>query len=149
MSLFRHCFTSEPLLCLTARFPSIHSSQVMAHRHTHTHTHTHTLYLYICISISIYLYICTAFSACKQILYCLIHLVDLPSMQNIWAWSLPWEVHCDGKNPLQYSWLAIPWTDEPGRLQSMGSQRQMWLSIAHTHTHTYITLREFTVHVNI
>ena len=26
-------------------------------------------------------------------------------------------------NPLQYSYLRIPWTVEPGRLQSMGSQR--------------------------
>ena len=26
-------------------------------------------------------------------------------------------------NPLQYSSLEIPWTGEPGRLQSMGSQR--------------------------
>ena len=26
-------------------------------------------------------------------------------------------------NPLQYSCLRIPWTEEPGGLQSMGSQR--------------------------
>ena len=26
-------------------------------------------------------------------------------------------------NPLQYSCLEIPWTEEPGGLQSMGSQR--------------------------
>ena len=26
-------------------------------------------------------------------------------------------------NPLQYSCLGIPWTEEPGRLQSMGSQK--------------------------
>ena len=26
-------------------------------------------------------------------------------------------------NPLQYSYLEIPWTEEPGGLQSMGSQR--------------------------
>ena len=26
-------------------------------------------------------------------------------------------------NPLQYSCLEIPWTEEPGRLQSMGSLR--------------------------
>ena len=25
-------------------------------------------------------------------------------------------------NPLQYSCREIPWTEEPGRLQSMGSQ---------------------------
>ena len=26
-------------------------------------------------------------------------------------------------NPLQYSCLGIPWTEKPGRLQSMGSQK--------------------------
>ena len=26
-------------------------------------------------------------------------------------------------NPLQYSFEIIPWTEEPGRLQSMGLQR--------------------------
>ena len=26
-------------------------------------------------------------------------------------------------NPLQYSCWKIPWTEEPGRLQSIGSQR--------------------------
>ena len=25
-------------------------------------------------------------------------------------------------NPLQYSCLGVPWTEKPGRLQSMGSQ---------------------------
>ena len=49
----------------------------------------------------------------------------LPAMQETWVWSLGWE------NPLQkgtathFSILAwrIPWTEEPGRLQSMGLQR--------------------------
>ena len=31
-------------------------------------------------------------------------------------------------NPLQYSCLRIPWTEEPGGLQSMGSQSQTQLS---------------------
>ena len=26
-------------------------------------------------------------------------------------------------NPLQYACLVIPWAEEPGRLESMGSQR--------------------------
>ena len=30
-------------------------------------------------------------------------------------------------NPLQYSCLENPWTEEPGRLQSMGSQSHTWL----------------------
>ena len=41
-------------------------------------------------------------------------------------------------NPLQYSFRAIPWTEKPGRLESVGSQRvgynlaakqQQWLII--------------------
>ena len=45
-------------------------------------------------------------------------------------------------NPLQYSCLRFPWIEEPGGLQSLGSQSQTqlkWLSI-HTqmHTHTHI-----------
>ena len=41
-------------------------------------------------------------------------------------------------NPLQ--WIRTPWTEEPGRLQSMGLQRvrhQTQLSSSHTHTHTH------------
>ena len=36
----------------------------------------------------------------------------------------------------------IPWTEEPGRLQSMRSQRvgQNWSDLAHTHTYIYIYL---------
>ena len=30
-------------------------------------------------------------------------------------------------NPLQYSAREIPGTEEPGRVQSMGSQSQIWL----------------------
>ena len=49
----------------------------------------------------------------------------LSTMQMTWFQSL------DGEDPLEkemethYSTLAwkIPWTEEPGRLQSMGSQR--------------------------
>ena len=39
-------------------------------------------------------------------------------------------------NPLQYSCLRIPWTEEPGGLQSMGSQtvRHNWVTnTIHTH----------------
>ena len=36
-------------------------------------------------------------------------------------------------NPLQYSWWRIPWMEEPGRLQSTGSQRvrQDWATLVH------------------
>ena len=43
-------------------------------------------------------------------------------------------------NPLQDSYLKkFPWTEEPGMLQSMGSQRVRHnLATEHTHTHTHI-----------
>ena len=37
-------------------------------------------------------------------------------------------------NPLQYSCLEISWTEEPGRLQSMGSQRADMTEVTYTHT---------------
>ena len=40
--------------------------------------------------------------------------------------SIPWSGRSPGGgngNPLHYSGLGIPWTEEPGRLQSMGSLR--------------------------
>ena len=40
-------------------------------------------------------------------------------------------------NPFQYSCLKNPWTEEPGGLQSMGSQRIRYnQACTHTHTHT-------------
>ena len=50
---------------------------------------------------------------------------NLPSVQETWVWSLSWE------DPLQKGMAAhstilawrIPWTEEPGGLQSVGSQR--------------------------
>ena len=62
---------------------------------------------------------------------------------------IPWLGRSPGgghSNPLQYSCLKIPWTEEPGGLQSMGSQRvgHDWSYLAHmhvrmhTHTHTHI-----------
>ena len=35
--------------------------------------------------------------------------------------------------PLQYSFWRIPWTEEPGRLQSMGSQRVGHDCVTFTH----------------
>ena len=45
----------------------------------------------------------------------------------------------DSGNPLQYSAWRVPWTEEPGGLQSTGSQtvRQDWLELEYTHTHTH------------
>ena len=48
----------------------------------------------------------------------------------------------------------IPWTEEPGRLQSMGSQRLGHGSVterthAHTHTHTQNLCEEILISFNL
>ena len=48
-----------------------------------------------------------------------------PAMREIWVQSLGWEDPLEKGMATHSSILAwrIPWTEEPGRLQSMGSQR--------------------------
>ena len=50
---------------------------------------------------------------------------DMPAMQETWVQSLDWEDPLEKGMATHSSILAqvIPWTEEPGRLQSMGSQR--------------------------
>ena len=61
---------------------------------------------------------------------------NLPAMQETWVLSLGWEDDLE-KEMATHSW-EIPWTEEPGGLQSMGSQRvrHSWTT-EHTHTHTH------------
>ena len=49
----------------------------------------------------------------------------LPAVQETWVRSLGWEGPLENEMATYSSTLAwkIPWTEEPGRLQSMGSQR--------------------------
>ena len=49
----------------------------------------------------------------------------LPAMQETWVQLLGWEDALEKEMAAHSSILAwkIPWTEEPGRLQSMGSQR--------------------------
>ena len=50
---------------------------------------------------------------------------SLSAMQETWVRSLSWEDPLEKGMAIHSSILAwrIPWTEEPGRLQSMGSQR--------------------------
>ena len=50
---------------------------------------------------------------------------NLPAMCEAWVWSLGLGRSLGKGNdyPLSYSFLENPWTEKPGRLQSMGSQR--------------------------
>ena len=64
----------------------------------------------------------------------------LPAMREDWVWSLGWEDPLEKEMATHSSTLAwkIPWTEEPGRLQSMGSQR-----VGHD-WQTTLFVREFT-----
>ena len=59
----------------------------------------------------------------------------LPAMQETWVRSLGWEDLLEKEMATHSSTLAwrIPWTEEPGGLQSTGSQSQAPLSTAHSH----------------
>ena len=70
------------------------------------------------------------------------HMVkNLLAMLETWVWSLGGEYPLEKGMATHSSMLGwrIPWTEEPGWLQSMGSQRvgHNWAT-KHTHTHTHI-----------
>ena len=52
-------------------------------------------------------------------------LKNPPAMRETWVRSLAWEDSLEKLTATHSSVLAwrIPWTEEPGRLQSMGSER--------------------------
>ena len=58
-------------------------------------------------------------------------LKNLPAMQETWIQSLGQGDSLEKEMATHCNILAweIPWTEEPGRLQSMGSQSQTWLSM--------------------
>ena len=62
---------------------------------------------------------------------------DLPPMQETQVWSLSWEDPLEKGMSTHCSILAwrIPWTEKPGGLQSIRSQRvrQNWAVSTHTH----------------
>ena len=63
---------------------------------------------------------------------------NLPAMQEIWARSLSGEDPLKEEMATYSSILAwrIPWTEEPGRLQSVG-----WQRIRHDYAHTGTILK--------
>ena len=62
-----------------------------------------------------------------------------PAIQETGVRSLSQEDPLEEEMATHSSILAwrIPWTEEPGRMQSMGLQSQTQLSEEHTHTHTH------------
>ena len=63
---------------------------------------------------------------------------NLPALQETWVQSLGWEDLLEEEMATLSSILAwrIPWTEEPGRLQSIGSQRVGHGRMTNTHAHT-------------
>ena len=76
---------------------------------------------------------------------------DPPAVWETWVWTLGWEDPLEeGMTTLSSIFTWIPWTEEPGRPQSMGSQKvghtTEWLSTAEGNHHVprkvYICIRE-------
>ena len=70
---------------------------------------------------------------------------NLPAVQQTWVWSLGWEDPMEEGMATHSSVLAwrIPWTEEPGGLQSMGSQRVRhdWSDLAGTQAWTFCSVQ--------
>ena len=60
----------------------------------------------------------------------------MQEIQEIWVQSMGQEDPLEEETATQFSIIAwkIPWTEEPGGLQSMGSQSRTQVSTAHTYT---------------
>ena len=69
---------------------------------------------------------------------------NLPTMWETWVRSLGWEDPLEKGTATRSSRIAwrIPQTEEPGRLQSMGSQSRTRLSDFHFHSHFIALTRE-------
>ena len=65
----------------------------------------------------------------------------MQATQETWVWSLGGGRFPEEGMATHSSVLAwrIPWTEEPGRLQSMGLQSQTWLKRLSTHPHKEIS----------
>ena len=56
---------------------------------------------------------------------------SMTTIQEIWVWTLDWEDPVEKEMATHSSTLAwrIPWTEEPGGLQSMGSKRVIFVKV--------------------
>ena len=78
---------------------------------------------------------------------------NLPAMWEMWVWSLGWENPLEKGMATHSSILAwkIPWTEEPGGLQFMGSQRvrHNWVNNTQTHTFCLSNNMDLSLYINI
>ena len=67
---------------------------------------------------------------------------NLPSLWESWLWSLGWDDPLEKGKATHSRILAwrIPWTEEPGGLQSMGSQTAGYDWVTNTFTFTYLSV---------
>ena len=76
---------------------------------------------------------------------------QLPAMWETWVWSLGWKEPLEKGKATLSSILAWrnPWTEETGRLQSMGLQRvgHNWLTFP-SYTSMYVVLEAVIHHLN-
>ena len=77
---------------------------------------------------------------------------NLPAMQEAWmcVWSLDQEDPLEKETATHSTIVAwkIPWMEEPGGLQAIGSQRvrHNWVT---KHTRVYVWLSPFAVHLKL
>ena len=71
------------------------------------------------------------------------NLPPIQELQDIQIPSLGGEDALEESNPVQYSFLENPWTEESGGLQSMGLHRVRhdWSNLVHSYTHTVIVFK--------
>ena len=72
---------------------------------------------------------------------------NLPAMQETWVPSLGWEDPLEKRTAIHSSILAweIPWTEEPGGLQSIRSKRVGHDLTTKSQPHTYLHLQPHAV----
>ena len=72
---------------------------------------------------------------------------NLPAMEETWVWSLGQKDPLEKEMATHSSTLAwrISWTEEPGRLQSMGSQRVTHYRVTNTTTITMYGYENWTI----
>ena len=87
------------------------------------HKHTNAKEKYYKIKLH---FMCAIQTFCCFTLKIPVHLLKLlPAMRDTWVRFLDWEDPLEKEMAIHSSTLAwkIPWTEEPDRLRSMGSQR--------------------------
>ena len=126
---------------------STKSTGTIGHPHTQTHTHTHTHTQWLLIHVidwtasstlnlncwnpnpvpgHVTLFKGKALKEVAKMASLMAQAVEcLPATQETWVRFLGWEYPLEKEMAIHSSTLAwkIPWTEEPDRLQSMGSQR--------------------------